>query len=626
MANSMSQYRQNGVDYIIDDPTVAPVFVESAAYAAGQYVKHQGNLYRFTTNHAAGAWNASEVTQAILGNEVSDLKSALTSVNRYYYAERGVWNGTAVVPSNNVAHVIDIPLNKYRKFKFHYPSTIRYYSLWKKVNGSWSSVSGITNDEYEADDTVQNFIVQFVNKTSSSTNITDEELSNIYLSCVDADIEGLDTRLNNLEDQVDLIPTIIEPRDTSFFEGVNYFDPNTADVYTDRIYDGTKIVSASPAFSVAFHVRPNTTYYFYVPDANRTFIGESADNNFPLDKRLTALLTSGNYPVTFTTGSTANYVFAFCYSGPYDYATKKNQIVLNIGEYYGDTTPFIPSEYLDADVANVLDGANILIFGDSITDTCNITINSSNQTAAYAWRNPSNSYTKDGTLIQYSMWPKILKLSEPCGEIRNYALAGASYLTHDRESGYERQNVQYQIDVALNDRLNPNNVFDVDDYKPQIIIFALGTNDGVPLDTFESAMAATVYESDGVTINVNATLAALDDTKTIASARKAFLRVKQAFPAAQIYCVLPIQRADQDNNWGTLRTYLRQMAERCGCIVIDGTASSGITREFNVFNGVGTYLKDGLHPNELGQNFMARLIISELKNNYCPFGAGYNQL
>ena len=79
MANSMSQYRQNGVDYIIDDPTVAPVFVESAAYAAGKYVKHQGNLYRFTTNHAAGAWNASEVTQAIIGNEVSDLKSASLS-------------------------------------------------------------------------------------------------------------------------------------------------------------------------------------------------------------------------------------------------------------------------------------------------------------------------------------------------------------------------------------------------------------------------------------------------------------------------------------------------------------------------------------------------------------------
>lgn len=77
MANSMSEYRQNGVDYVIDDPTVAPVFVADTAYSVGQYVKRGGNLYRFTTNHAAGAWNASHVSQVILGDEVSNLKSAL---------------------------------------------------------------------------------------------------------------------------------------------------------------------------------------------------------------------------------------------------------------------------------------------------------------------------------------------------------------------------------------------------------------------------------------------------------------------------------------------------------------------------------------------------------------------
>ena len=74
MANSMSQYRQNGVDYIIDDPTVANVFVTTAAYPAGTYVKHEGNLYRFNTDHAAGAWKASEVTQVNIGGELASAK------------------------------------------------------------------------------------------------------------------------------------------------------------------------------------------------------------------------------------------------------------------------------------------------------------------------------------------------------------------------------------------------------------------------------------------------------------------------------------------------------------------------------------------------------------------------
>lgn len=88
---------------------------------------------------------------------------------------------------------------------------------------------------------------------------------------------------------------------------------------------------------------------------------------------------------------------------------------------------------------------------------------------------------------------------------------------------------------------------------------------------------------------------------------------------------LPIQKANDDVNWGTLRAYLKQMAERYGCVIIDGTADSGITRDFNNWNALGTYLKDGLHPNEKGQNMMARMIISALRSHYIPFGYGYNE-
>ena len=78
-----SEFRANGTDYTINDPNNADEFSASVAYSAGQYVYYQGILYRFTADHAAGAWNSAHVTQAKLGQDVSDLKSALSgSVDR----------------------------------------------------------------------------------------------------------------------------------------------------------------------------------------------------------------------------------------------------------------------------------------------------------------------------------------------------------------------------------------------------------------------------------------------------------------------------------------------------------------------------------------------------------------
>lgn len=60
---------------------IAPTFSSSAAYTAGSYVYYNGALYRFTADHAAGAWTGSDATSVQLAPEVADLKSALDSTN-----------------------------------------------------------------------------------------------------------------------------------------------------------------------------------------------------------------------------------------------------------------------------------------------------------------------------------------------------------------------------------------------------------------------------------------------------------------------------------------------------------------------------------------------------------------
>lgn len=58
--------------------TLAPAYSTSATYAVGQYVTYNGGLYRCTTAiTSAESWTAAHWTAAKVGNDLSDLKSAL---------------------------------------------------------------------------------------------------------------------------------------------------------------------------------------------------------------------------------------------------------------------------------------------------------------------------------------------------------------------------------------------------------------------------------------------------------------------------------------------------------------------------------------------------------------------
>lgn len=497
--------------------------------------------------------------------------------------------------------------------------TTRNQTIRTKKNGS--NVDTLINGT----PTSQTFTIKYSATADADSFVIYTEGVSVTFKVYICSVESMS--VSEMKTYVDVIKNKdIQPIYTTFFDIFNFFDTDSAVVYNDRFVNTNGSIASGSTTMLVVPVEPSTEYWFYAPNMNRSIVAESVTNEFSIGSTYTPIHTSNTTePYSFTTGATAKYVAIYIYNGSYDYNTNKYNIVLNKNNYVGNKTPYISEEYLPPDLSNVLSNANILIFGDSITDCCNLTINSSDETTAYSWKNPSNSYVNaGGTTINYSMWAKILKESEPCGEIRNYAYSGASYKTAVRSPGDERQNLHYQIDVALNDLDNPNNVFSVANYVPNIVIFALGTNDGAPNDTYAAAMSKTVYQADGVSIDVPATISSLNTSKFCESARCAFMRIKTAFPMAQIYVVLPIQRADNDTNLGNLHDYLKEMAERYGCIIIDGAFDTGITRDFNKWNALGTYLKDGLHPNEKGQNLIARTIIKSLKSHYMPFGTGFN--
>ena len=264
------------------------------------------------------------------------------------------------------------------------------------------------------------------------------------------------------------------------------------------------------------------------------------------------------------------------------------------------------------------DGLNILIFGDSITACSVITTDVNGRTDSYKLKSNSASYiNKNGTTVTYSLWPYLLTEIFKCNDVRNYALSGASYIDKERAAGQELKNLSAQIDLALKDRDNPNGVFPTTGaFVPDIVIFALGTNDSSPNDTYETAMAKSVMS--GKQILVPETLGNLDTTKFCEAARKAFMRVREAFPTSQMFCILPPQKFAWEQSTEGVNNELRKMAQRYGMVIIDAAAESGIVRDFeSSTDNEGTLLKDSVHPNALGQKVYTRMIARYI-NQYIP--------
>ena len=60
---------------LADSVNIAPKFSTTTAYNVGDYVINinDGLLYRFTTAHAAGAWNSAEVKRVTIAGELNRL-------------------------------------------------------------------------------------------------------------------------------------------------------------------------------------------------------------------------------------------------------------------------------------------------------------------------------------------------------------------------------------------------------------------------------------------------------------------------------------------------------------------------------------------------------------------------
>ena len=369
------------------------------------------------------------------------------------------------------------------------------------------------------------------------------------------------------------------------------------------------------------------TDFFYIPrDAtnikNHTVNGDytvASGCFYDSEKNYIASLTTTerdvDIDITAEEYSSAEYVRLSYYNYKSDDSIGPNGII------YNKESVEIRFSKVDERIKNIEGfgsaNLNVLIFGDSITDCASFTV-SNDVTTKYNFSGMNTYINANGETIKYKMWPKIFESKMKCKDLRNYARSGASYKNDARESGEERRNLSYQIQLAINDVDNAGGAFNQSHFEPDIIIFALGTNDGVPNDTPASAYSKIITTGTG--IDVSATLSNLDMSKFCESVIYAYMQIRKYFPYAMIFNVLPIQRMANDVPLGTAHDYLKEISQKiANAIIIDGAYESGIIKQNNLVSGLGETLKDGLHPNEKGQNMMARMIISKVKSHYVSF-------
>lgn len=288
----------------------------------------------------------------------------------------------------------------------------------------------------------------------------------------------------------------------------------------------------------------------------------------------------------------------------------------------GVTMALMPRQVFDIDKFTDKPQLDILIFGDSITQSH----------ATIEYKSVENPYSINVSGLSGTTWAKILEQAKQpnnsyrLGEIRNYAKSGASFRDRLLEP---RQYLGFQIDEAFADLNAPEDgYYHNKPFSPDVVIVSMGTNDGTPAsaDTYDSAMSKSVMKDvvvDGVArqqIDIQATLNNLDTKSTIGEAlRHSYMRLREQFPDALFVYATPIQRLAYETPPTQLELF-KSLANRYNFVIADCNSESGIVRDFQTWDGSSGDLKDGLHPTENGSKKILRCIMDTVINNiqYLP--------
>lgn len=231
-------------DYTALLATIAPTFSASTGYASGEYVWYNGTLYRFTADHAAGAWTGTDATASVIGEDVSELKSAVDDLEVFCKKEisettTGSINVTTGTVIQKTQHLVDVSIPSGTQYKF-------------KLDADWL----ITKYNFYANETIvqYNCIPETEYTFTASANIT-----NVSLYCNTDVVVGTGTvtgivtvttgTSDSLEERIDDLGTDIAGLESDIEAVEEFVADVNALIKTNLLYDEpTKVVSGTGTY------------------------------------------------------------------------------------------------------------------------------------------------------------------------------------------------------------------------------------------------------------------------------------------------------------------------------------------------------------------------------------------
>lgn len=142
--------------------------------------------------------------------------------------------------------------------------------------------------------------------------------------------------------------------------------------------------------------------------------------------------------------------------------------------------------------------------------------------------------------------------------------------------------------------------------KPDVFAFAMGTNDEADkLGDAEKALTGKSLEN-----NEN-----IDLFTEAGAMRHCIQTIAENFPDARLFVLTPIQSADPVHNAKIERQINEvfiKVAGAFGARIVDCFHNCGISEKFEVKDGEGRYLIDGLHPKANGQALQGAFAAAEI--------------
>lgn len=228
-------FEVNNTIYYYQDENIAKDFSENITYNVGDYVFHDGTLYRFTADHAAGAWIGTDAVAAITMDDMVSLRETLYDTASIAYGgtmsldagdfEQGQWNYSKKAANAKCIRCNRlIPVTKGSVLTVLHPTLDLYigrlatpYSTSNEQNLYWTAPSNDPNVFVANGDGYLTIILRGGNNSGEDITVADYDCTIRMLS------EVVGTDIYNGKD-----------RTSNYQYGMTYFRPTDAGYSSDN--------------------------------------------------------------------------------------------------------------------------------------------------------------------------------------------------------------------------------------------------------------------------------------------------------------------------------------------------------------------------------------------------------